>query len=83
MGNKTIGIGFGVLSDSISKQLKNQGFDYDKKVVEVFESEMDAINTLRFGNSLLTDSDTDRITKKLYKKIVSHVCRKNKISEIK
>jgi hypothetical protein len=80
--NKKIGIGFGVLSDPISKQLKTQGFKFDAKKVKIFEDEMEAINVLRFGSNLLTDSMVDKIIPKLYKKIVAHVAKENKLSVV-
>lgn len=80
--NKSIGLSFGALSDPISKQLEKQGFNFTKKTVEVFEKEVDAINQLRFGSGLLTDSMVDKIIPKLYKKVVAHVCKINKLKSL-
>lgn len=78
--NKKIGLSFGCLSEPISKQLKIQGFKFNEKNVTVFEKEVDAINQLRFGSNLLTDSMVDKIIPKLYKKIVAHVAKENGLS---
>ena len=80
MNNKQIGLSFGCLSESISTQLNKQGFKYDAKKVSAFEKQADAINHLRFG--LLTDSMADIIIKKLYKQIVQHVAKENKLKEV-
>lgn len=75
MENKQIGLGFVALSDPINVQLKKQGFKFDAKKVAVFEKEVDAINQLRFGSGLLTDSMVEKMIPKLYKKIVQHVAK--------
>ncbi len=77
--NKKIGLSFGVLSPSLRKQLKEQGFKYDSEIIRNFEQELDAVNRLRFGSGLLTDSMVDKIIPKLYKKIITHVAKKNKL----
>jgi hypothetical protein len=79
-GNCQIGLGFGCLSEPIGEQLKAQGFKFDAKKVAVFEKEVDAVNQLRFGSNLLTDSMIDKIIPKLYKKIAQHVAKENKLS---
>jgi hypothetical protein len=83
MENKNVGLSYGVLSDSLSKQLDKQGLKYDKKKIELFEREREAINTLRFGSNLLTDSIIDKILPKLHKKIISHVAEVNGVKVIK
>jgi hypothetical protein len=80
--DKTVGIYFGILSDTLDAQLKKQGFKYNKKRVAEFEKQRDAINVLRFSD-LLTDGMTDKIFKKLHSKIVSHVAKENKMKVIK
>lgn len=77
MENKSVGVSYGILSDQLSEQLNKQGFKYDNKKIEQFQSEIDAINTLRFGSGLLTDSMVDKMLPKLHKKIVAHVATKN------
>jgi hypothetical protein len=80
MSTQQIGLSYGVLSDTLSKQLDNQGFKYDAKKIKEFETELEAIHTLRFGSGLLTDSMVDKIIAKLHKKIVAHVARKNGVT---
>lgn len=80
--SKQIGLGFGIMSDSISKQLKDQGFKFNAKKVKIFEQEVEAINRLRFGSNLLTDSMVNKIIPKLYKKIVSHVVKENSLTVV-
>lgn len=77
---RTIGLSYGVLSDPIAKQLDKQGFKYDKEKIEVFQREITAINTLRFGSELLTDSLVEKILPKLHKKIVAHIAKANRAS---
>lgn len=72
-----VGVSYGVLSDSISKQLRAQKLKFDKEKVSVFQKEMDAINQLRFGSRLLTDGMADRLFAKLHKKILAHVAKAN------
>ncbi len=76
---KKIGLGFGILCEPISKQLKKQGFKFNSEKIKDFEKQVDAINTLRFGSGVITDSMMDKIGPKLYKKIVDHVAKENKL----
>lgn len=76
---KELGIYFGAISDAIGVQLSQQGFKYDQKVVEQFEKDADALTRLRM-RGLLTDSITDNINKKLFKKIERHVKMVNKLT---
>ena len=77
MENKNVGLSYGIMSDPLDKQLDEQGLKYDKKVMKIFEAEREAINTLRFGSNLLTDSMVDKILPKLHKKIIEHVAEAN------
>lgn len=76
--NREFGIHFGALADPISTQIEKQGFKFSKEKVAQFEAYIDAIHTLRFA-SLLNDSDSDKVIKKLYKQIVTHVTKVNKL----
>jgi hypothetical protein len=78
MEKQNIGISYGIMSDPLFEQLDKQGFKYDTKKIEQFQSEIDAVHTLRFGSGLLTDSMVDKMLPKLHKKIVAHVATKNK-----
>lgn len=80
MNNQNIGISFGVMSKPLSKQLTAQGFKFKPETVKLFQLEIDAVNRLRFGSELLTDSMIDKILPKLHKAIVKHVCKENKLT---
>jgi len=69
---KTLNINFGALSDSIGKQIKDQGFVFDGKQVQIFQEQSDAILKLRFAG-ILTDSMMDKAHGKLFKLIKEHV----------
>lgn len=75
--NRQIGISFGALSPKLSAQLRQQNFKFDKEKIKIYEMEIDALTRLRFGSGLLTDSMFDKLIKKLYNKIVSHVAARN------
>lgn len=81
---KKVGLSFGIMSEPISKQLKTQGFKFNKETIKDFQEEINAINVLRFSESdLLTDKMLDKIIPKLHKKIVQHVAKQNKLSVVK
>ncbi len=75
--NIKIGLSYGIMSYTLDKQLDEQGLKYDKKKISQFEKEREAINTLRFGSNLLTDSMVDKILPKLHNKIMAHVAKAN------
>lgn len=74
---ETFGIRFGILNPSIAKQIKAHGLKYDALEVDNFQRMRDAIHTLSFGG-LLVDSQIDKLTVKLYNKILRHVGKVNK-----
>jgi hypothetical protein len=78
----SIGIIFGAICPSISEQLEEQKFKFSKKEVEKFQDVLKAIHTLRFAD-MLPDTEKDKLIGRLYKKIVSHVCKANKLSNPK
>ncbi len=78
--NKQVVIAYGVISNSLSKQLKNQGFKFNRGKINIFQREINAINQLRFGSCLLTGSMVDKLFQKLHNKIVAHLEEENKIS---
>jgi hypothetical protein len=80
MANQNIGLGYGIMCEPLTDQLDKQNFKYDFKKMSQFEEERNAINTLRFGSGLLTDSMVDKILQKLHKKIIAHVAKKNGLS---
>jgi uncharacterized protein YllA (UPF0747 family) len=77
MSNTTVGLSYGILSEPLDKQLDKQELKYNKKIIAGFESEREAINTLRFGCGLLTDGMVDKMLPKLHKKIIAHVAKSN------
>ena len=83
MENQTVGLSYGIMSDPLDKQLDKQGLKYDKNKIAIFEAERKAINRLRFGSGLLTDSIVDKILPKLHKKIIAHVAKANGRSVLK
>lgn len=72
-----IEIRFGITSPVLTKQLVEQGFKYNQEQIGVFEKEIEAINRLRFGSQLLTESATHKIWEKLHNKIVKHIMEEN------
>lgn len=78
--NQQIGLHFGALSDSIQKQLTDQKFKFNTKQVEAYQAASDALLTLQFA-CLITDSARLKIQAKLYKRIVSHVCKENGLKQ--
>lgn len=80
MESKQVTIGYGVLCEPIAKQLKKQGFKYNHDTIKRYEKELQALNMLRFGSGILTDSMFDKILTRLHKKIIAHVKHTNKTS---
>jgi hypothetical protein len=66
MEQKSIGFNYGVMSDPLEQQAREQG--YSLKNSELYEKLKDAINLLTFH--LTTDSQTDKMFQKLHKKVV-------------
>lgn len=78
--NTTVGLLYGIISEPISEQLKKQNLKFNPDKISEFEKEIEAINILRWGSGLLTDSMVDKILPKLHKKIIAHVAKANKMS---
>lgn len=74
--SKTLGLYFGALSDSLEDQLTKQGFNFDKKEVDHFQQDIDALNRLRIRGYII-DSQIDKISQKLFNKIKSHITKTN------
>jgi len=72
------GLHFGALADDLSDQIKSQGFKFDEKQIKAFQDNVDSLLKLRFAD-LVNDSQHEKIQRKLYKRIVSHVCKINKL----
>ncbi len=79
---KEVGIHLGALAEPIDKQLRAQKLLYDPKKVEQFQIVADAIVTLRIYE-YLPDKVREKMIAKLYKKIIAHICSKNKLKASK
>ncbi len=73
MENKNIGLSYGVLSIPLNAQLDEQNVTYDKPTMTRFETERVALNRLRFGSELITESMFRKLTAKLHKNVIKHV----------
>lgn len=73
-----IGIHFGALAEEFALQLKKQGFKYDTAETDKFQDWESCILKLSFSG-LLNDSQKSKLYARLYRKIVSHVCKVNKL----
>lgn len=78
MEKRTVGLSFGVMSDSISKQLRSQKLKFSKDKVSQFEKQIDAVHRLRFGD-ILTDGMTEKIFTRLHRKIMAHIAKENEM----
>lgn len=74
---KTLNIGFGAMVPSISSQLKQQGYKYNKSTVKHFEKLSESILYLHFA-CIITDSQSGKLKHKLFKQIQKHVKECNK-----
>jgi hypothetical protein len=74
-------IAFNPLVQSISKQLKSQGFKFDEDEAKNFESCRNGIFDLSI-NSLITDKQEAQIKAKLFKQIESHLKKKNNLKSV-
>jgi len=81
---QTVGITFGLMGKTIPEQLKKQGFelnDTDSGMEisrgEYIELNRTAFNRLRLA-SFLTDSESDKVNKRMMKYIVKHLNPINK-----
>lgn len=80
--NKKLGIHFGVLGDSISEQLTEQGFKFNSEDAQVFDEIKESLNSLYLFD-MITDSQLRKLEGKLYNKIVNHVMKENKLEKVK
>lgn len=79
---KTLGMHFGMLSNSIAKQLKDQGFRYYSKNVKEFQRDLDAILRL-WIDGYIPDKLKIKYTERLFKTIEKHVMDVNKLKKVK
>jgi len=80
--NKTIGLHFGALSDPIANQLEAQGFSFDHKEVRYLQKVSESLVSVSLAG-LLPDGAIEKARQKLYKKVISHVCKHNKLKQVK
>lgn len=78
MENKQFGIHFGFMSDSLRVQLHKQGFKSDPIEVKAFQQDLDSVLSLHL-RGILVDSQRSKCLDRLYKKVRSHVEKKNKM----
>jgi hypothetical protein len=76
MEKKSLEIHFGLMSDSISKQLRNQKLKYNSRQASDYELCRKAIIELEL-NGLLTEFEHAKIKGKLFKAIKAHVIKLN------
>ncbi len=78
METKTFEIGFNLMRGTIAEQLTKQGYKFDADEAEEFESCREGIFVLSI-NSMISDKLEARLKEKLFKKVRSHVMKKNKL----
>lgn len=72
----TLSIHFGCLAPTISKQLKQQKFNFSQEKAKEFEASRQAIIKLMFGG-ILNDTQVRNAYNKLFSKINQHIKAKN------
>lgn len=79
MDTKNLGIKFkfGSMAETISVQLQQQKFKFDKEKIKKIDSLSVCILKLRFAD-LLSDADFKKLQNKLFVKIQKHVIELNK-----
>lgn len=69
------------LADDIKVQLDKQGFKYQENLINGFEKCREAICMLYyFEPSIINAAQYSSASNKLYKQIVKHVCKVNKLT---
>jgi hypothetical protein len=69
---KQVKLAYGVVTDTLAKQISEQGLSFDKKAINQFQKQQTAIHTLRFGN-IITDSVADKAFKRLHNRVMGHL----------
>lgn len=75
---KSLGIHFGFLADHLAIQIKKQGFKFDYKTVNGFNTLVENVLTINLAG-LINDSTKSKALERLHKKIVAHVKKFNKL----
>lgn len=74
---RTLTIQAGAFADPIGKQLKKQGFKFNKEKVKHFQQNMERITHLKFSD-ILSDGATEKARQKLFSQIKRHINMMNK-----
>lgn len=82
MATTQFGISYGLISDKLNKQLKDQNVNFDEEKIERFQKMIDTMHLLRFNN-FIPDSQFDKMIKKLHTKITKHIAEHNKQKVVK
>jgi hypothetical protein len=82
INSTTFGLSFGILSPTLSAQLRKQKIKFDKLLIAEFEQNRKSINDPKWSG-LLVDSQASKLRQKLMKKITSHLNKINKINKTK
>lgn len=72
------GIQFSLFAPKFAEQITSQNLKFKEETVKEFQEQYEALMILRFSD-LLTDKIFNTIQAKLYKKIVAHVKKINKL----
>lgn len=80
---RAIALDYGMMFDSIAKQLRKQRIQFDAEKIKSFQKQLNAIWTLRLGGCQLPDSMHDRLILTLHKAVIAHVAEINKLKVIK
>lgn len=78
MENKTFQIGFNILRGTLTQQMTEQGYKFDAEEMELFDECREAIWSLSI-NSMINEKLEARLKEKLFKKVRSHIMKKNKM----
>lgn len=81
MSNTTLKISFNILSPSITKQLRTQGFKFDNDIAKEFDENKESLGDLSLSD-LLTDKQETSVRQKIFKRIEAHVKKQNKLKSI-
>lgn len=78
MENKTFQIGFNLLRGTLAEQMTEQGYKFDADEMDELNDCKDAIWHLSI-NSMINDKLEARLKDKLFRKVRSHIMKKNKM----
>ena len=67
---------YSLFTDSIKKQLKNNGLNFDKQEVKIIQELSFANMNLKF-HEIISDTEADEIHKTIHKRLVDHIDKHN------